>query len=314
MMNRILITLLLVCRYAFSASAKNLRVESGVEFVECLNDCSKALGDRGRCEDGVCICKLGYIGDDCSVDLTDIETEEERADREAREEDLAMFGGKALAEAPPEEEVMEEKDATCDKDVCEDLCTYGGDCITPYTCLCLSDDFERLEKKKIVIEKATGTWAPVNEREASAMRALFESLQVKDVNPTSNPCKWEGVQCSEDGHIIEISLPRKGLKGSLPVEPLLYLPFVSYFDLSNNELSGIIPFSIGSMRNLQDLMLHRNQLSGPIPKQIGGCDRLQTLSLYGNQLSGQIPKSINLLGQVPSSPSHLLTSWCYMGI
>ncbi|CAO2838536.1 unnamed protein product [Amaranthus hypochondriacus] len=87
-----------------------------------------------------------------------------------------------------------------------------------------------------------------------------------------------------------------------------------YLDLSNNNLSGILPswFNnvyrvdlssnnlFGSIRQtlghnyctIQWLKLSGNQLEGPIPSNIGKCIFLEHLDLYQNRLSGKIPRWI----------------------
>ena len=83
--------------------------------------------------------------------------------------------------------------------------------------------------------------------------------------------------------------------------------------MNNNQLSGSIPFHIGSLRQLADLNLSYNQLTGNIPYELGNID-LISLQLQENQLSGNIPSSLGnsnfdtlnldhnyLNGEIPSS-------------
>jgi hypothetical protein len=92
--------------------------------------------------------------------------------------------------------------------------------------------------------------------------------------------------------------------------------------LNDNELTGTVPSSLGSMILLQTLELHTNQLDGPIPPEFGGllslrkchCNRfgrrncsmcishdfnhfvcsgfIETLTLDGNFMSGRAPQSV----------------------
>jgi hypothetical protein len=48
-------------------------------------------------------------------------------------------------------------------------------------------------------------------------------------------------------------------------------------NLSNNQLTGTIPYSIGNLVNLQKLVFINNQLSGEIPDSIGNLASLQQL-------------------------------------
>jgi len=65
--------------------------------------------------------------------------------------------------------------------------------------------------------------------------------------------------------------------------------------LNNNQISGIIPQSIGNLINLQQLWLNDNKISGSIPESIGNLENLIYLFLHNNQLSGSIPwRIVNL--------------------
>jgi len=83
------------------------------------------------------------------------------------------------------------------------------------------------------------------------------------------------------------------LDGPIPIE-ILKLPLLSfYLDLSYNSLSGPLPSEVGSLRNLNSLVLSGNQLSGQIPESIGECIVLQELRLDNNLFSGGIPQYLN---------------------
>ncbi|KAM1520983.1 hypothetical protein TB2_011083 [Malus domestica] len=87
-------------------------------------------------------------------------------------------------------------------------------------------------------------------------------------------------------------------------------------DVSDNKLSGQIPFQIGAMcRSLRFLDASGNLLSRSIPSDIGDLESLVFLDLSWNQLQGQIPAGIshlkylkylsldnnNLTGAIPAS-------------
>ncbi|VAH53142.1 unnamed protein product [Triticum turgidum subsp. durum] len=82
------------------------------------------------------------------------------------------------------------------------------------------------------------------------------------------------------------------LNGSIPRE-ILKLPGLSwYLDLSYNSLSGPIPNEVGSLANLNQLILSGNQLSGKIPDSIENCIVLVWLLLDNNSFEGSIPQSL----------------------
>nr|CAB3474616.1 unnamed protein product [Digitaria exilis] len=63
-----------------------------------------------------------------------------------------------------------------------------------------------------------------------------------------------------------------------------------YLDLSSNSgLSGLLPTSIGNLKQLTTLLFDNNQLSGPIPDEIGSITTLQILNFADNQLRGTMP-------------------------
>ncbi|CAA7043227.1 unnamed protein product [Microthlaspi erraticum] len=63
-------------------------------------------------------------------------------------------------------------------------------------------------------------------------------------------------------------------------------------DLSDNELSGEIPFGLGDLLKLQALNLSHNRLSGVIPASFSGLKNMESLDLSFNSLQGQIPSRL----------------------
>ncbi|CAL9189949.1 unnamed protein product [Musa hybrid cultivar] len=98
-----------------------------------------------------------------------------------------------------------------------------------------------------------------------------------------------------------ISLVTKGDEFSFST----ILRFVKSIDLSNNDLSGVIPPEIGSLFALQTLNLSRNSFEGMIPNTMGDMKSLETLDLSFNKLSGVIPQSFSAL----NSLNHLNLSY-----
>ncbi|KAL8138254.1 hypothetical protein V2J09_004255 [Rumex salicifolius] len=69
-----------------------------------------------------------------------------------------------------------------------------------------------------------------------------------------------------------------------------------YLNLSNNHLTGSIPFELSKMDMVLAIDLSTNNLSGSIPSQIGSCIALECLNLSFNQFEGSLP---NTIGQLP---------------
>ncbi|KAL2505356.1 disease resistance family protein/LRR family protein [Abeliophyllum distichum] len=66
-------------------------------------------------------------------------------------------------------------------------------------------------------------------------------------------------------------------------------------DLGYNKMTGNLPKSLGSLKNLQYLILWRNSFRGSIPETIGNLLSLRELYLSYNQMSGKIPVSLGQL-------------------
>ena len=89
------------------------------------------------------------------------------------------------------------------------------------------------------------------------------------------PGEWHGVTIDADGRVIRLNL-------------------------SNNQLSGEIPSSMGSLTNLEELWLADNQLTGEIPPELGNFANLDELYLWGNELTGEIPVELGTLANLTS--------------
>ena len=65
--------------------------------------------------------------------------------------------------------------------------------------------------------------------------------------------------------------------------------------LQENVLSGQIPTELGSLSNLENLVLWGNELTGTIPAELGNLVKLEQLYLWGNELTGEIPSGLGSL-------------------
>ncbi|KAL6196830.1 hypothetical protein ACLB2K_032443 [Fragaria x ananassa] len=64
---------------------------------------------------------------------------------------------------------------------------------------------------------------------------------------------------------------------------------VNILDLSNNNLSGTIPSSVGLLTSLGFLLLSGNTFSGEVPSSLKNCTDMKSLDLGDNKFSGRIP-------------------------
>ena len=108
--------------------------------------------------------------------------------------------------------------------------------------------------------------------------------------------EWHGVVNDADGRVSELRLVTNELTGEIPTE-LGSLSNLQRLILSSNQLTGEIPMELGDLSNLQRLILSSNQLTGEIPMELGDLSNLQWLILSSNQLTGEIPAELgNLTG------------------
>ena len=65
--------------------------------------------------------------------------------------------------------------------------------------------------------------------------------------------------------------------------------------ISDNEITGTLPSSIGDFKELTQLQIVRNNILGPIPTEIGQLAKLSSLRLRLNKLTGTIPTEMGAL-------------------
>lgn len=116
-------------------------------------------------------------------------------------------------------------------------------------------------------------------------------------NSSVPTCQWEGLTCIGLGaqqRIYTLNLGGLSLNGSIPNNTLGALTALTVLELSNNFLSGSIPYDIFNLRNLMHLGLANNRLTGILPQWIN-LYQLLKLDLSENLLSGALPNSLGNL-------------------
>ncbi|KEH23108.1 LRR receptor-like kinase [Medicago truncatula] len=118
-------------------------------------------------------------------------------------------------------------------------------------------------------------------------------------------------------NLILLNMSRNAIHGTIPSE-LCHLSFLNALDMSDNQLSGEIPYNLTRDGNdLTHLRFSNNNLHGLIPPMLSMFP-LQSLLLDGNSLSGNIPSNFfksyviqhvdlsnnNLTGKIPSQMSN----------
>ncbi|KAL4334637.1 hypothetical protein GQ457_07G015090 [Hibiscus cannabinus] len=144
---------------------------------------------------------------------------------------------------------------------------------------------------------------------------LGNSHRVKILKMTSNNFTGTIPQTLVNMSNLEmLDLGSNQLFGQIPYADdfCVHLPKLGSLFLSDNELSGNIPSSVGNCSNLQILELSVNKFCGTIPRSIGNLTQLKKLYLGLNNLEGEIPEEIgdlsNLeeLGNLPDGLCHHL--------
>jgi len=98
-------------------------------------------------------------------------------------------------------------------------------------------------------------------------------------------CNWEGIICGGNEDIKEVSLPAKGLSGTIPTE-LGILSELEILNLSKNMLQGSIPQEIANLPKLTTLDLSETFITGTLPQYFAST-QLSTLLLANNAISGK---------------------------
>ncbi|XP_066400340.1 LRR receptor-like serine/threonine-protein kinase RPK2 [Miscanthus floridulus] len=112
---------------------------------------------------------------------------------------------------------------------------------------------------------------------------------------------------SSRGFVVEVS--NNLISEAIPADIGSLCSSLVVLGIAGNQLSGMIPSSIGELSYLISLDLSRNRLGGVIPTSVKNLSHLQRLSLAQNRLNGTIPADINQLHalKVLDLSSNLLT-------
>ncbi|XP_061955180.1 probable LRR receptor-like serine/threonine-protein kinase At1g53440 isoform X3 [Populus nigra] len=142
--------------------------------------------------------------------------------------------------------------------------------------------------------------------EAKALGELMTTLGwgFQQFSRSSCDNNFQGIKCnctyesSTVCHVTGLELSNRELEGQIHAAALTSLVFLEEIDLSNNQLYGSIPVTMGNLPSLTSLDLSTNFLSGSIPSSLENLSSLQYLVLWYNMLSGQIPKELGNLSNL----------------
>ena len=107
---------------------------------------------------------------------------------------------------------------------------------------------------------------------------------------------WYGITV-EDGKVVGLELSNNNLVGNLPLT-IGNLRNLRVLDLSNNKLEGRIPVELRKFNHLLVADLSGNHFKGKIPSTINRLKKLKEFNLANNQLSGELPNSLTELEQL----------------
>jgi len=114
--------------------------------------------------------------------------------------------------------------------------------------------------------------------------------QAGSASTNCDVCNWFGVKC-KNGRVEELILTNNNLEGQLP-NSIGQLNALKRLELTNNKLNGSIPSTIGQLSKLKFFLLSKNKLSGNVPASIGQLKEVTWFYIYDNQLSGEFPPQI----------------------
>eukprot|EP00586_Coscinodiscus_wailesii_P021229 CAMPEP_0172500918 /NCGR_PEP_ID=MMETSP1066-20121228/144124_1 /TAXON_ID=671091 /ORGANISM="Coscinodiscus wailesii, Strain CCMP2513" /LENGTH=571 /DNA_ID=CAMNT_0013275417 /DNA_START=104 /DNA_END=1819 /DNA_ORIENTATION=+ len=85
----------------------------------------------------------------------------------------------------------------------------------------------------------------------------------KNVNNIPIYCDFSGVECDVNGHVVALNLSNRNLKGWLP-PTIGFLPYLERLDVSHNDLTGFLPSEL-RFTPLENLNVADNRLKGRVP-------------------------------------------------
>ncbi|KAJ8604712.1 hypothetical protein CTAYLR_006554 [Chrysophaeum taylorii] len=99
-----------------------------------------------------------------------------------------------------------------------------------------------------------------------------------------------GVRCDSDGHVSDLILDTKGIRGPFPAS-FAQLTHLQYLELPNNRINGTLPTNLFGSSTIKKIDLYNNLIEGNLrcPNETDSLSLLKTLSIARNRLTGEVP-------------------------
>ncbi|XP_019090928.1 PREDICTED: receptor-like protein 12 [Camelina sativa] len=92
-----------------------------------------------------------------------------------------------------------------------------------------------------------------------------------------------------------LDLSNNNFNGSIPRCLETLMRSLSYLNLRNNRLSGILPDIFQNAKSLTSIDVSHNRLEGKIPASLSGCSALEVLNVGSNTINDMFPFHLNYL-------------------
>jgi len=99
---------------------------------------------------------------------------------------------------------------------------------------------------------------------------------------------WKGIQCTNMGRVDVINLSNNNLVGSLPAS-IGQLTELEWFNVNRNNLSGSLPSEICNLNRMLHFVISNNMFSGNFPACFANLTSLSRIVANNNKFTGALP-------------------------
>ncbi|KAJ8752944.1 hypothetical protein K2173_008679 [Erythroxylum novogranatense] len=108
-------------------------------------------------------------------------------------------------------------------------------------------------------------------------------------------CSWVGVKCNpKTGQVTSLNLSQRNLSGIIPAE-IRYLKSLLHLNLSRNLFNGQFPQTIFELTDIRTLDISHNNFSSTFPPGISKLKFLRHFNAFSNSFTGPLPKELMFL-------------------